>query len=175
MSSFHNQGTELWPKNHFRLFWTIFELFVLDWFLLMLHHSQSPPQVGICPYYKFRTQLLNYSDSKCKKYQIFFWDICWKIHHSHFLWQFLNFLSKTHFYWSYITTNYLHRLEVIHITTLESKYWNILTQFAENIKFSSEIFVEKKHCSHLFFPDFIWLLGALGPKDQFETPKSMGF
>ena len=78
MSSFHNQGTELWPKNHFRLFLTIFELFVLDWFLLMLDHSQTPPQVGIYPYYKFRTQLLKYSDSKCKKYQIFFWDICWK-------------------------------------------------------------------------------------------------
>ena len=76
------------------------------------------------------------------KYQILLWDICWKIHHSHFLWQFLNFLSKTHFYWSYITTNYLHRLEVIHITTLEPAYWNILTQFAKNIKFSSEISVE---------------------------------
>ena len=109
------------------------------------------------------------------KYQILLWDICWKIHHSHFLWQFLNFLSKTHFYWSYITTNYLHRLEVIHITTLEPAYWNILTQFAKNIQFSTEIFVEKKHCSHLFFPDFIWLLDPLGPKDQFKTPNSMGF
>ena len=95
----------------FPFFMTIFELFVLDSFLLKLHHYQLHSQVRSHPYYNFRTQILKYSDSICKEYPIFDWDICWK----------------------------------------------------------------KKHCSHLFFPNFIWLLDALGPKDQFKTPNSMGF
>ena len=62
----------------FPFFMTIFELFVQNSFLLKLHHYQLPPQVRSHPYYNFRIQILKYSDSICRKYQIFVWDICWK-------------------------------------------------------------------------------------------------
>ena len=68
----------LLKNTSFPFFMTIFELFVQNSFLLKLHHYQLPPQVRSHPYYNFRTCILKYSDSICKKYQIFIRDICWK-------------------------------------------------------------------------------------------------
>ena len=63
MSSFQSYWTKLRPIGCFWLFLTTFVLFVLESFVLILDHCQSPLEVAFDPYNKFRTQTLISFDS----------------------------------------------------------------------------------------------------------------